>query len=185
MDLLRRAVGESSLTYIGLSYGTFLGATYANLFPDKVRALVLDGTVAPAAWTGTDDPFFSVSMRIGTDAAAAKTLDTMLTLCGTVTTRRREFSAGTPAATTQKFAALLARLHLGPITIPGHTPTSYAHLLNELATGGLDLVAGWPQVTHALQLLWTSAHRPTGCGRPSRRPPRQPAATTDPSKDCP
>lgn len=33
LDGLRRAVGDSQLTYLGISYGTFLGATYANLFP--------------------------------------------------------------------------------------------------------------------------------------------------------
>jgi pimeloyl-ACP methyl ester carboxylesterase len=39
MDLLRRAVGDPTLNYYGISYGTYLGATYANLFPSKVRAL--------------------------------------------------------------------------------------------------------------------------------------------------
>ena len=43
MDLIRAAVGDETLTYLGYSYGTLLGATYAELFPDRVRALVLDG----------------------------------------------------------------------------------------------------------------------------------------------
>ncbi|MBN6052584.1 alpha/beta fold hydrolase, partial [Nonomuraea sp. RK-328] len=47
MDVLRAALGESRLTYVGFSYGTFLGATYADLFPGKVRALVLDGAMDP------------------------------------------------------------------------------------------------------------------------------------------
>jgi pimeloyl-ACP methyl ester carboxylesterase len=47
MDVLRAALGESQLTYLGKSYGTFLGATYAGLFPDKVGRFVLDGVVAP------------------------------------------------------------------------------------------------------------------------------------------
>ncbi|MBB2912602.1 pimeloyl-ACP methyl ester carboxylesterase [Streptosporangium becharense] len=47
MDLLRAAVGDSKLTYLGFSYGTQLGAVYADLFPGKVRALVLDGAVDP------------------------------------------------------------------------------------------------------------------------------------------
>jgi pimeloyl-ACP methyl ester carboxylesterase len=42
LDLLRQAVGDKRLTYVGYSYGTYLGATYANLFPKRVRALVLD-----------------------------------------------------------------------------------------------------------------------------------------------
>ncbi|MET0424898.1 MAG: alpha/beta hydrolase [Actinoplanes sp.] len=47
MDALREAVGDDKLTYLGFSYGTLLGATYAQLFPTKVRALVLDGAVDP------------------------------------------------------------------------------------------------------------------------------------------
>lgn len=50
LDLLRAALGDDRLNYVGFSYGTRLGATYAELFPDRVRALVLDGGVKP-----TDD----------------------------------------------------------------------------------------------------------------------------------
>lgn len=45
MDVLRAALGEAQLLYFGASYGTKLGATYAELFPDKVGRLVLDGAV--------------------------------------------------------------------------------------------------------------------------------------------
>jgi pimeloyl-ACP methyl ester carboxylesterase len=45
MDLLRSELGERKLNYLGFSYGTFLGATYASLFPNRYRALVLDGPV--------------------------------------------------------------------------------------------------------------------------------------------
>ncbi len=45
MDVLRAALGESTLTYFGASYGTKLGATYADLFPDAVGRMVLDGAV--------------------------------------------------------------------------------------------------------------------------------------------
>ncbi|WP_307845155.1 alpha/beta hydrolase [Planomonospora sp. ID67723] len=45
MDLLRAALGDDRLTYLGKSYGTQLGAVYADLFPGRVRALVLDGAV--------------------------------------------------------------------------------------------------------------------------------------------
>jgi pimeloyl-ACP methyl ester carboxylesterase len=50
LDLLRAAVGDSGLTYLGYSYGTLLGATYAALFPQHVRALVLDGPVDLDLW---------------------------------------------------------------------------------------------------------------------------------------
>ena len=47
MDVLRAALGERQLTYLGLSWGTELGATYASLFPDRAGRLVLDGAVDP------------------------------------------------------------------------------------------------------------------------------------------
>lgn len=47
MDVLRAALGDEKLTYIGYSYGTRLGAAYAELFPGNVRALVLDAAVLP------------------------------------------------------------------------------------------------------------------------------------------
>ena len=47
LDRLRAAAGDAQLTYVGLSYGTFLGTTYANMFPDHVRAVVVDGVLDP------------------------------------------------------------------------------------------------------------------------------------------
>lgn len=49
MDLLREALGDEGLSYVGYSYGTRLGATYAELFPENVRALVLDAAVKPSS----------------------------------------------------------------------------------------------------------------------------------------
>lgn len=49
LEQIRKAVGDTQLTYLGYSYGTALGAVYATLFPDKVRAIVLDGAVNPTA----------------------------------------------------------------------------------------------------------------------------------------
>ena len=48
LDLLRQAVGDAELTFLGFSYGTAIGATYATLFPETHRALVLDGAVDDA-----------------------------------------------------------------------------------------------------------------------------------------
>lgn len=48
MDLLRAVLGDKKLNYLGYSYGTFLGATYAELYPDRVGRLVLDGAIDPA-----------------------------------------------------------------------------------------------------------------------------------------
>jgi len=49
LDDLREALGDEQLTYAGFSYGTTIGATYATLFPDRTRAMVLDGAVSPRA----------------------------------------------------------------------------------------------------------------------------------------
>jgi pimeloyl-ACP methyl ester carboxylesterase len=47
MDVLRAVLGDETLSYLGYSYGTRLGATYAALFPDKVGRLVLDAAIDP------------------------------------------------------------------------------------------------------------------------------------------
>ena len=48
-DMARAVLGQETLTYLGYSYGTFLGATYAGLFPESVGRMVLDGALDPAA----------------------------------------------------------------------------------------------------------------------------------------
>ena len=83
LDVLREAVGDAKLTYAGVSYGTFLGQTYANMFPNNVRAVIIDGVLDPIAWTtGTGDgstvPF---STRLRSDAGAQATLNEFFRLC--------------------------------------------------------------------------------------------------------
>ncbi|GAA5143024.1 alpha/beta hydrolase [Nocardioides marinquilinus] len=79
MDLIRRAVGDPKLTYYGVSYGSYLGATYARLFPNKVRALVVDAVLDPVAWStgnpttqGAKTPF-TTRLRSGYGAYEALT----------------------------------------------------------------------------------------------------------------
>ncbi|MFI6811988.1 alpha/beta hydrolase [Nonomuraea sp. NPDC050328] len=47
LDVIRRALGEEQISYLGYSYGTYLGAAYATLFPERVKRLVLDSSVNP------------------------------------------------------------------------------------------------------------------------------------------
>src|SRR5207248_258353 len=130
---LRRAVGDPQLNYLGVSYGTYLGATYANLFPGKVRAMVLDGNVDPVAWA-TPQRAGNVSLgteiRLGYDVGGAATLAQFLALCGQSTTSRCAFSAGSAPATQRKFDALLQRLRERPltITIPAITIPAYGNI---------------------------------------------------------
>ncbi|RKO88931.1 hypothetical protein BDK51DRAFT_21836, partial [Blyttiomyces helicus] len=55
LDLLRDAVGEELLNYYGYSYGTFLGATYVNMFPDRVGRVMFDAVVDPRQFSRTFD----------------------------------------------------------------------------------------------------------------------------------
>jgi pimeloyl-ACP methyl ester carboxylesterase len=47
MERIRRSLGEDQISFLGFSYGTVLGALFATLYPDRVRAMVLDGAVDP------------------------------------------------------------------------------------------------------------------------------------------
>jgi pimeloyl-ACP methyl ester carboxylesterase len=67
MDILRQAVGDKQLNYMGKSYGTFLGTLYAQYFPDKVGRMVLDGAVDPTI----SDFQQSLTQAIGFDKAFA------------------------------------------------------------------------------------------------------------------
>jgi pimeloyl-ACP methyl ester carboxylesterase len=80
MDLIRAAVGDSKLTYVGYSYGSYLGQVYANMFPNNFRALVIDGVLDPIAWVnaGGAIPF---STRLRSDDGAMKTLNEFFRLC--------------------------------------------------------------------------------------------------------
>jgi pimeloyl-ACP methyl ester carboxylesterase len=51
LDVLRAVLGDTTLTYFGASYGTFIGSTYAQLFPRRVGRMVLDGALDPASST--------------------------------------------------------------------------------------------------------------------------------------
>ena len=52
LDVLRAVVGDSALSYLGYSYGTYLGVTYAELFPGNVGRMMLDGAVDPTLTAG-------------------------------------------------------------------------------------------------------------------------------------
>ena len=135
LNLLRQDLGQPKLNYLGISYGTFLGATYANLFPRRVGRMVLDGNVPPEAWTngGRPNPRLSTYLRMGSDKAAARALGAFLRICGQRSTQACAFSAGSPAATRAKWDALLARLRRAPITVGG-TAFTYAEVVTSSAS---------------------------------------------------
>jgi pimeloyl-ACP methyl ester carboxylesterase len=74
MDVLRAALGDETLTYLGKSYGTYLGALYAEAFPDRVGRLVLDGPVDPSV----DNLEFARLQAVGFQRALDAFLDDCL-----------------------------------------------------------------------------------------------------------
>ncbi len=165
LDLMRQALGESTLSYYGISYGTLLGATYANLFPSRVGKMVLDGNIYPPAWFSGSS--LSSFLRIGSDKATAATLDSFLSLCGKATDQQCAFSAGTPAATRQKFRTLLTRAHKSPIVTGSGSKQASASESNIVNLTDADLaivkaepaigVGGWTGLASNLQTLWTAS----------------------------
>lgn len=75
LDEIREALGDDQLSYVGFSYGTRLGAVYAELFPERVRALVLDGAVKPTSeldeLAAGQGPAFDRAFERFADACAA------------------------------------------------------------------------------------------------------------------
>jgi pimeloyl-ACP methyl ester carboxylesterase len=124
MDSIRSALGVPTVTYLGFSYGTFLGETYASLFPTHVRALALDSVLDPAVDEGT--------MSIDQAAAFEHNLNSFLAT----------FPGGRAA-----FDRVIARLPLstssGRMLGPGETFLAVADFLYSPAT--------WPDLTDALQ----------------------------------
>ncbi|HEY4027973.1 MAG TPA: alpha/beta hydrolase [Candidatus Dormibacteraeota bacterium] len=159
MDLLREALGDAGLSYLGVSYGTYLGATYANLFPSRVRALVLDGAVEPVEWaTGRDgegsrQPVF---LRLKSDLGASRTLGAFLDLCAAARPAACQFAAGSDReATTDRFQGLMARLKQQPIAVQtsqGTQEVTYALTVN-VVNVLLYLESLWPLLSAVLQRL--------------------------------
>lgn len=97
LDAIRVALGDDKLTYLGYSYGTRIGATYAEQFPQKVRAMILDGAVDPNA-----DP---VEEDIRQAAAFQKAFDDYATDC---TTKNPDCPLGTdPAKAVEVYKSLI------------------------------------------------------------------------------
>lgn len=170
LDLLRRAVGEERLRYWGISYGTLLGATYANLFPDRVGRLVVDGNVDPRAWMNGGaggEPELNTFLRLGSHLGSADTLTQFLDRCGSAPVSGCPFSAGSPAATRAKYDTLLARLAERPVG-----RWTYARAVSEVRGDLYTVHPGWNGTADTLQSLWEGRapdESPTPSG-PARYP---------------
>lgn len=105
MDQIRAAIGDAKLTYLGFSYGTFIGQWYAKLFPTHVRALSLDGVLDPTI--GANDSLLAQVLGF------EQNLQAFLSDCRVRTTCAYGRS-GDPAA---KLTAAIAQLDATPLKV--------------------------------------------------------------------
>jgi len=137
MDRIRAALGDEKLTYVGFSYGTSLGTAYAELFPDRIRALLLDGAVDPALDT--------VALNRAQGQAFDKAFDAFAADC-----RAKPACAWQPAGGSGKeaFLALSKRVDAQPVPAgrrrlgPGELLSGVAAFLYSSQT--------WPQLAQGL-----------------------------------
>lgn len=141
MDVLREVLGDEKLTFLGYSYGTELGGVYAETFPDKVRALVLDGAVNPE-----NTP---AEMTIGQAEAGQQGFDRLAKECA----KAPDCPLGTePARATERFQALTRPL----VDRPAPTADGRGLGYNDAVTGmaaGLRSEALTPQLVDGLKEL--------------------------------
>jgi pimeloyl-ACP methyl ester carboxylesterase len=158
LDVMRQAVGDSKLTFLGLSYGTNVGATYANLFPTKVRAVVLDGTldfIGNSTGHGSQGKNLPIDTRQDVSTGIADTFGQFLAKCdagGTAHCAFAGYAAGDAAA---KFATLTAAAKQHPITAGGQTWT-YAGIIGTV-TSNMYHPLWWADLAKLLQSIYDAA----------------------------
>jgi len=164
LELLRQAVGDEGLSFLGYSYGTYVGAVYANLFPDRTRAMVFDGALDLVANStgqpGQED--MPVDVRADTARAKAEELDAFFDRCAEAGPRCA-FSPGDPH---RKFADMVARLK------KGGGPTSLDSVLRTVSRG-LQSSTRWSSMATSLQRFYSSL-RPEGAGAQGQPPTLDP-----------
>jgi pimeloyl-ACP methyl ester carboxylesterase len=144
--VLRDLVGDDKRSYAGVSYGSYLGVTYANLFPGRVRALVVDGVLDPVAWStgrnAAEGLLVPFSTRLRSAASAQATPQEFFRLCD-AGGPRCAFSGGAAA----RFAALARKLAREPVEVTyedGFTQTIDSTILIAITLGFMDDSAAWP-----------------------------------------
>jgi pimeloyl-ACP methyl ester carboxylesterase len=138
MDRIRAALGEPKISYFGFSYGSELGATWATLFPDTVRAAVLDGAIDPRA----GDLELNLQQAAGFEAA----FNTFLAQCSADATCAF-WNRGKAAAA---FDALQAGVERHPVASRAGRPAVNQTLLDLAVIDALYRQSSWPQLERAL-----------------------------------
>lgn len=138
MDVLRAVLGQEKLNFLGQSYGTRIGALYAEQFPQHVRALVLDGAVDPQLGFA--------ERRLSTFTAFQATFDAMAADCAT----RPGCPLGTdPAGATEAYQKLTRPLVAEPLPVKDGGKLTYNTVVG-LTTSLLYEPAAWPAITTAM-----------------------------------
>jgi pimeloyl-ACP methyl ester carboxylesterase len=137
LERLRVALGGGGLNYMGQSYGTLLGATYAQLFPTHIRAMVLDSAIDPALT-------FS-QMTLGQAVGFEGVLDSFFTWCGASPSCPWR-PVGNP---TSAVLALLASSVTNPVPA-GDGRTAGPGALYDALLSGLYSQSDWPTLGDAL-----------------------------------
>ncbi|WP_405016616.1 alpha/beta hydrolase [Kitasatospora sp. NBC_00070] len=125
LDRMRQAVGDAKLNFVGFSYGTLIGATYANMYPTKTRALIVDGNV---------DPQLRLADGLEYDRHRANgfeiSLDAFLSHCKAAGTPRCAFADGDPRA---RFDAIRDHLRTDPVTLPDGSTVTLSTFTSQVA----------------------------------------------------
>ncbi|MET0457877.1 MAG: alpha/beta hydrolase [Ilumatobacteraceae bacterium] len=138
MDAIRIALGEDTISYFGFSYGTMLGATWATLFPDTVRAAVFDGSIDPT--TGRSQHLLDQA------AGFEQTLQAFLADCSADPTC--PFSNGGDAS--GAFGELLAEMESSPMATVSGRPPLVDGVFEVAVAQALYAEEQWPQLASAL-----------------------------------
>jgi pimeloyl-ACP methyl ester carboxylesterase len=137
LDRLRQALGDTGLTYMGQSYGTLLGATFAQMFPTHIRAMVLDSAIDPALTYN--------QMTLGQAQGFEGVLESFFTWCaGTTSCAWRPVGDPTTALLT-----LIARSESSP-TPAGNGRTAGPGELYDALLDGLYSQSDWSTLGAAL-----------------------------------
>jgi pimeloyl-ACP methyl ester carboxylesterase len=140
MDVMREVLGDEQLTYLGYSYGSELGAMYAATYPEKVRAIALDGAVPP--------DLTAQEFRVSQFTSFQKRFDELAALCA----ESADCVLGTdPTAVNDRLHEIVRPLIETPPTVDGREVTIWDAYFG--ITGGLYAEATWPDIISALTAL--------------------------------
>lgn len=140
MDLIRSALGDKKLNYLGKSYGTYLGTLYAQFFPRNVGRMILDGAINP----NIIGPEQSLTQAIGFDHA----LNAFVADCFT----RKDCPLPMPAS--KAIGQIIATFHQAaskPFTSRQNRPVTESLVVLGTATALYDSSTGWPQLRVAFK----------------------------------